>query len=708
MMRAGRAESDRGAPARWRIAACLVAALAAWTAAPAAPTARDLAQRGRLEMEAGRLDAALESLRAARERVSASVPDRELGDALAAWLYNLGVQFNNAGRPDEALSCFIQCLRLGTAAPRLRLPDFQQSLERSILAVGDFLVKSGKTESPIEAYGLLVEHSARRSAVWLALGDVQLARGAATEAAAAYRSAAMLDPASAAAVGGQGRAAALAAARAGAAGREEERLTLLESAAELLRRCAEMGPASARHEVDLSAALADLGAARGRAGRPVEAEQALAEAESARRRAVAIDPADPGMRLDLAVHLMSRRRHEEASGLLAEAERDLSRLLAERPADRMAATWGSWISACRQNRAAAAYNLALDALNTADFERADRLLADACSAGAAWEPTCRSVRQAAARRRETFETVVRRHESALREHPDSAPDLLALGDLYAAAGDYDRALAYYRRVEGGRSADPRMADRIFAVERREEGRPVRRTVDIAGGRRVALIVEPGARLDELERAVKAAWLRVSSVLGQDGLGDGLTIEVQPNQRAFRERAGYRVGSLVKGHYSGGRVSVYDAPSRAPVEWVSVLTHEMSHHAVEVLSGGEPPWWLGEGVARYVEGDTEVVDAARLSRRLAAGSLPPLARLDDLFDRSWNEPEGLLDARDVALLAVAEAARRGGPRGLRSLLLSLRGSADRRDGGALERALRGALGLDLPALDEAWRATLRRS
>src|SRR5262249_56610341 len=114
---------------------------------------------------------------------------------------------------------------------------------------------------------------------------------------------------------------------------------------------------------------------------------------------------------------------------------------------------------------------------------------------------------------------------------------------------------------------------------------------------------------------------------------------------------------------------FETSSQTVVEWVSVLTHELTHHAVETLSRGRSPRWLSEGVARYVEGETAVVDRPRLRRRLAGPGLPPLADLDAVMERSWNDEEAYLDMRDEALLAVEEVSpRRSGA--LCSLLQAL--------------------------------------
>jgi hypothetical protein len=102
------------------------------------------------------------------------------------------------------------------------------------------------------------------------------------------------------------------------------------------------------------------------------------------------------------------------------------------------------------------------------------------------------------------------------------------------------------------------------------------------------------------------------------------------------------------------------------------------------------------VARYVGGDGELVDRARLSGRHA--DVPPLSELDELMGRSWNDPEGYLDARDASLLAVEQIARRLGPSRLGPALKSLAGNGS-------AAGLEKMAGMSLGQLDAAWRASL---
>ncbi len=698
--------------ARGEALALIAAALAALmgTAGPSASAQegrapRDLAAEGRRLMDAGDAAGAFASFAAARRALEGKPADRELIDYLGLGLYNLGVRLNNERRADEAIDCFIEALRLRRIEPGLRDADFRARLTDASLAVASYLVALNRTVAPIQTYRLLVEGPSPDARALAGLGAAHLARGELPEGLSAYDKAALIDPNLAEAAAGKGRALVQMAVHP-AAGRAQSAAAvgLLQSAIESLGRAADLDPLSGLRQRDLAAALSRLGRELVRMGNGAGAAGREAQAEAAYRRAVDLEPESPWLRLDLATFLFTAERYEEAAALFAQVESALDALLEASPSAGDAGAWRKARDSCRENRAAAGYNRAVDAVNVADFDRADRLLAEGCGLSPTWEETCRSFRRAASARRDAFVRVVSSHEEALRIEPSSAADLLALGDLYAGVGDYDRSLAYYRKAQAAGVKEPGLADRIAGVIDPGELSERRKVIDVQGGK-VDLIYFREDRVHDLETAVKASWLRVSTALGEDSLAGGLSVTLYPNRRTFRQKAGYRVGSLVKGHYGAGRVSLYETPSHGALEWVSVLTHEMTHHAVATLSGGAAPWWLSEGAARWVEGESSTVDRARLKRRLGSGALKPLEGLDDLMRRSWNDPEAFLDARDEALLAVetmAARARRRGSGGVRDVLRFLAGAADAPDPGA---ALERVLGITLPELERTWRSGL---
>ena len=647
-------------------------------------------------MEAGDLAGALTAFRGAHKaildegREGRRPPDRELADYLALHLYNLGVRFNNQGDADSALDSFIEALHLGGKVPRLRDGTFRANLREAALQVAGFLVASSRPDRPLAAYQLIQSEEPTSSRVLLALGAAHLARGELDQAALVFEKVESIYPGSAEGAAGRGRVAlARARGRTGA-----DAVELLRSAAGLLRGAAEMEPGSPARLRELGAVEAQLSLASARAGEAALAAASRSGAEAAYERAIALEPDSPWLRLDLANFMSQTRRYEEAVAQYAQADRALASLLEARPSDRNATAWKSARVSARNSIAVASYNLAVDAVNRAQFSSAEGHLSRACGAGPAWAETCRAFREVMRSRQESFSRVVASHEQALASDAGRAESLLALGDLYSLVGAYDKALEYYRRINSGAAS---LEDRIAANI--DPGRPaeLRKTVELRGARaEMRYFREPLG--PDLEAALKASWLRVASSLGEESLRGELLVTVYPNRRAFRESAGYRVGGMVKGHYIAGHLSVFATPTHTVLEWVSVLTHELTHHAVERISSGAAPRWLSEGIARYVEGDSTAIDRDRVKRRLESSVFYPLSSLDDVMDRSWNDPEVILDARDQSLLAVEEIVRRRGMAGVKEILTSIAGRP-----GEPEASLRRAVGAGLEEIDRSWQS-----
>ena len=664
-------------------------------AAPAEPTSRDLAQHGKLLFDSGDLAGALASLGAAREKLALESPrDAELVDFLGLQLYNLGVRFNNAADAPRALACFTEVLRVGGSNGRIRDTGFRQSLGESTLVVAAFLVASGKPDITLEAYRLLPGILPRDIRVQTGLGMAHLARGDYPEALSVYRQAELERPNSPEVASGLGRAA-LAMARSAP---QTEVLPLLEKATGWLRRACTLEPNGAASQRELASALILLSQTAGRSGDVTGAANSAVEAETALRRAVTLEPQLVWARVDLAGLLLRSRRYRESIPVLSETVELLNQMLANSPSDQNAGAWREARASCIQNRAIASFNLAVDAVNRAEFDQVETHLAGNCELSASWQENCRSLRQAGAARQSALREVVSAHERTLAAEPGSATALLALADLYAGLGRYEQALEYYGRLDRA-NRTPEVEERMADVAAPGNLVEHRRQVDIAQGRvDVRFYKEPLS--PDFETALKAAWLRVTTALGPVSIRGPLLVTLYPNRRAFREEAGYRVGGMVKGNYSPGQVSLFARPGQTTVEWVSVLTHEITHHAVEKLSGGEAPRWFSEGVARWVEGDSAVIDRGRVRLRLQGNSVRTLKSMDETMDRFWNDPVEILDGRDVALLAVEELARRQGTDGLKRILSTLASS-----GSDIEAALRGVVGTGLDGIDSAWRASL---
>lgn len=662
---------------------------------PAGPSSRQLAQEGKRQLDAGDLPAAMTSFSAARERLDRESPvDAELADFLGLQLYNLGVRFNNAADAPRAMACFTEALRAGGPAARIRDAAFRESLGRAALDVAAFLVATGKPDLTLSAYALLPKVLPRDARVQTGLGAAQLARGDHRAALTAYRQAELELREEPVVVLGLGRAL-LGLARETSSGDHQQ---MLEQAADMLGRPCLVDSSSAAMQRELASSLILLGRTAGRLGDVGLSTKSALSARQALERAVTLDPQSVWARIDLANLLLRSRRYAESLPLLTDAVEQLDEMMARSPSDPNAAAWRDARASCGQNRAIASFNLAVDAVNRGEFDQIERHLQGVCELPGSWQDNCRSLRQTAARRESSLRELVESQERTLAAQPGSATALLALGDLYAGLGRYDKALAYYGRLDkANRSSE--IEERIADVAHPGTLVERRRPVDIPSSR-VEIRYYRETLSPEFDTALKAAWLRVTAALGTESIRGPLLVTLYPNRRAFREQAGYRVGGMVKGNYSPGQVSLFARPGQTTVEWVSVLTHEITHHAVEKLSGGAAPRWLSEGVARWVEGDSTVIDRERVSGRLRQNAIRSLRSMDETMDRFWNDPAEIMDGRDVALLAVEEISRRAGGSGIRQILSFLATS-----GPEIDTALRKVTGTDLDAIDSAWRAAL---
>lgn len=669
------------------------------------PSARESAQSGKRALESGDHEAAFEAFARARRLLEeGSRPDLELADFLSLHLFNLGVRYNNARGADRALACFEEALKLQKQFPGIRDEAFREMLAEATDSVGAFMLSAGREKDALDAYRLLSAVGGNDVRGLVGLGAVHLAMGAVEEAEAAYRKAAAADPRSAAARAGLGRVAGRAAdSEADAA----KRTRLLERSVDTFREAAALQPEKGERWSDLAGALARSQAALAEAGRHAEAAARGKETEEAYGKWRDREPGSPWPSIGLATYLFRSQRHAEASAAYAEAESSLEGLLRKKPEDPEAGSWRNALDSCRENRAAARYNLAVDAVNQARFTEARTELESACSLRPSWAGICGAFGQVIDERRKAFTRTEAARASTLASHPDDVESLIALGDLYATVGDYARALSYYRRVDAlplsDRSGEAaRIVDRIAAVSDPGSPQALDAKVELPDGI-VTLTYYNPERGGDLDKAVRAAWLRVEAALGEEAIAGPLQVVLYPNQRSFREGAGYRVGSLVKGHYGGGRISFYDSPSHKLVEWVSVLTHEMTHHALHRIAPGDSPWWFSEGMARYVEGDSATVNRDRLRARMEEAGLRKLGDLDDLMTHSWNDPEAYLDARDQALLAIEQMVRRRGPEGLSAVLKALAAGAGPE---RFEGILKETLGVDLAGLDASLRSALK--
>lgn len=125
-----------------------------------------------------------------------------------------------------------------------------------------------------------------------------------------------------------------------------------------------------------------------------------------------------------------------------------------------------------------------------------------------------------------------------------------------------------------------------------------------------------------------------------------------------------------------------------------LAHEYVHLAVDRITGGNRPAWLDEGLAQVLTQGATPRDRRILLQALQAGSLLPLALLENDFVRL--EHPRLVDLACAQARGLVEFLReRGGMNLLRGLLRELG------RGASAEEALRSVAGLDRQALEQAW-------
>ena len=131
----------------------------------------------------------------------------------------------------------------------------------------------------------------------------------------------------------------------------------------------------------------------------------------------------------------------------------------------------------------------------------------------------------------------------------------------------------------------------------------------------------------------------------------------------------------------------------------VLRHEIAHLALHEALGDLPPRWFEEGYASYAAGEWGREEVLATSLALLVHGVPHLDSLDAGFAAGVGRADA---AYALAHRAVAEMAALDAERGLTLLLRYWR------DTRSLDRALRAAYGLTLPAFDGHWRQrTMRR-
>ncbi|WP_185747060.1 hypothetical protein [Humibacillus xanthopallidus] len=202
------------------------------------------------------------------------------------------------------------------------------------------------------------------------------------------------------------------------------------------------------------------------------------------------------------------------------------------------------------------------------------------------------------------------------------------------------------------------------------GLRVRRTADA-----LLLVVGPQARLDELDRHVRAAARNVSAVWGRSEPSVWVAPGTDDDAARLLGRtaaAMTRVAAVTDGPLEPGESAGADRIVVAPTPWSGlsgvgrdvVLTHELTHASVRATTTRSVPDWLAEGFAELVAYRTVTLP----ERQVVAPALD-LVRTQGLptalpTDAAFDPATGRLEAAyGLALLAVRELADRKGMPGL---------------------------------------------
>lgn len=139
----------------------------------------------------------------------------------------------------------------------------------------------------------------------------------------------------------------------------------------------------------------------------------------------------------------------------------------------------------------------------------------------------------------------------------------------------------------------------------------------------------------------------------------------------------------------------------------VVTHEAAHVATRSSTSSATPLWLSEGFADWTgyrgTGRTPAEVAPELAQEVHAGRLPRALPEDGAFGFA-TDPDHLARAYESGWLACRMIAEQWGEAALRDFYRAA-GAHDGR-AGAVDAALRKALGLDTARFTKRWQAYLR--
>ena len=174
----------------------------------------------------------------------------------------------------------------------------------------------------------------------------------------------------------------------------------------------------------------------------------------------------------------------------------------------------------------------------------------------------------------------------------------------------------------------------------------------------------------------------------------ILIEIVRSHRELQQRLGSRVYPWTQGVSVHHRGHVLLKPLTAKA-LRRLVRHELTHVALDMKmspSGGEPPRWLHEGLAQWMEGDMPAVQKDILGRAAVAGELLGLDELEPAFSGK-RETVDLAYAQSMGLVSFMVD---NGPDGVIGNFLQYLS-----DGGDAQVSLRRAMGLPLSAIERRW-------
>ena len=172
--------------------------------------------------------------------------------------------------------------------------------------------------------------------------------------------------------------------------------------------------------------------------------------------------------------------------------------------------------------------------------------------------------------------------------------------------------------------------------------------------------------------------------------------------AYLKTHGHRFSFQTVGFFDG-RIHVVSAAHPAG-ELRSLLVHEYTHALFRERTGGDRPYWLNEGLAEWIERESQGRPAlshderSQLRSAIEEGRWLSLARLAPSFS-GLDDNEARL-AYSISTAAADWVLRHADARALARLLERLG------EGRSADEALRGVLRLDTEAIDRSVRAEIR--